>query len=88
MKARTLSKLYLLTKNNVFLFSLNDEQIHQLAEYAMIIESHYERPMDIEWALDGVDDKLYIVQARPETVKSRLSNSRQIEKFHLKEPLQ
>jgi pyruvate,water dikinase len=51
----------------------------------MIIESHYERPMDIECALDGVDDKLYIVQARPETVKSRLSNSRQIEKFHLKE---
>ena len=84
-ESKDLVKTVSVDKEQRFLFSLNDEQIHQLAEYAMIIESHYERPMDIEWALDGVDDKLYIVQARPETVKSRLSNTQQVEKFHLKE---
>ncbi|WP_267523435.1 phosphoenolpyruvate synthase [Campylobacter sp. MG1] len=52
-------------------FSLNDEQIEELARYAMIIEKHYQRPMDIEWGLDGVDGKIYILQARPETVKSQ-----------------
>ena len=66
-------------------FSLNDAQIHQLAHYAMTIEEHYGRPMDIEWALDGSDGELYIVQARPETVKSRQSNSQQIERFQLKD---
>ncbi len=52
-------------------FSLNDEQIEELAKYALIIEKHYNRPMDIEWGLDGIDGKLYILQARPETVKSQ-----------------
>jgi len=52
-------------------FSLNDDQIQELAQYAILIEQHYQRPMDIEWALDGNTNKLYIVQARPETVKSR-----------------
>ena len=51
-------------------FSLNDADVLQLARYAMSIEQHYGRPMDIEWGKDGLDDKLYILQARPETVKS------------------
>mgnify|MGYP000556527590 FL=1 len=67
------------------LFSLDDTQIQQLAHYAMIIEAHYGRPMDIEWALDGNDGELYIVQARPETVKSRQSNTQSIERYQLKE---
>ena len=65
-------------------FSLNDAQIEQLAQYAMTIELHYGRAMDIEWALDGVDGKIYIVQARPETVKSRQS-SQNIERYKLLE---
>ena len=65
-------------------FSLSDSQIEELAQYAMKIESHYGRAMDIEWALDGVDGKLYIVQARPETVKSRQS-TQNIERYHLLE---
>ena len=65
-------------------FSLNDSQIEELAQYAMKIESHYGRAMDIEWALDGVDGKIYIVQARPETVKSRQS-SQNIERYKLLE---
>ena len=52
-------------------FCLTDEQIEELARQAMHIEQHYGRPMDIEWALDGLDGQLYIVQARPETVQSR-----------------
>ncbi|MBU4216605.1 phosphoenolpyruvate synthase [Candidatus Parcubacteria bacterium] len=51
-------------------YSINDAQIKQLAKWAMIIEKHYGRPMDMEWALDGNDNKLYIIQARPETVHS------------------
>ena len=52
-------------------FTLTDDEIQELAEYAVMIEKHYGMPMDIEWARDGVDGKIYIVQARPETVKSR-----------------
>ena len=55
-------------------FCINDQQIEELAKQAMIIEKHYQRPMDIEWALDGTDGELYIVQARPETVQSQSSN--------------
>jgi pyruvate,water dikinase len=55
-------------------FCITDEQVHELARQAMHIEAHYGRPMDIEWALDGVDGELYIVQARPETVQSRSGN--------------
>ncbi|MEA3450264.1 MAG: phosphoenolpyruvate synthase [Patescibacteria group bacterium] len=51
--------------------SISDEQVIQLAEWAMLIEKHYKRPMDMEWALDGKDNKLYIIQARPETVQSQ-----------------
>ena len=52
-------------------FCLDDAQVEQLARYALSIEQHYRRPMDIEWALDGADGQLYILQARPETVVSR-----------------
>ena len=52
-------------------FSISDAEAEDLARYAMIIEQHYQRPMDIEWGRDGGDGKLYILQARPETVKSQ-----------------
>src|SRR5258708_295581 len=52
-------------------FSLADPEVLELARYALAIERHYGRPMDIEWAKDGADGKLYVLQARPETVKSR-----------------
>lgn len=64
-------------------FSLNDDEVMELAKQAQIIEQHYKRPMDIEWAKDGVDGKLYIVQARPETVRSR-EDMQVIERFRLK----
>jgi pyruvate,water dikinase len=64
-------------------FCLNDEEVHELSRQALTIEEHYGRPMDIEWAKDGATGKLYIVQARPETVKSR-GGATQIERFHLK----
>lgn len=56
-------------------FSLADDEIEQLARHALIIEEHYGRPMDIEWAKDGLDGELYILQARPETVVSRATNN-------------
>jgi len=56
-------------------FSLNDADIADLATQAMTIEAHYGRPMDIEWGKDGTDGKIYILQARPETVKSRASGN-------------
>lgn len=65
-------------------YSLSNEDILELARYAMIIESHYGCPMDIEWGKNGVDDKLYILQARPETVKSQESATNITEKFKLK----
>jgi pyruvate,water dikinase len=52
-------------------YSLTDADVEQLARYAMVIEAHYGRPMDIEWGKDGTDGLLYILQARPETVKSQ-----------------
>src|SRR3546814_959122 len=52
-------------------YSLTDEEVIELARYAVIIEKHYQRPMDIEWGRDGIDGKIYILQARPETVKSQ-----------------
>jgi len=64
-------------------FSLSDQQVEALARQAMIIEQHYGRPMDIEWALDGQDEQLYIVQARPETVESRATSI--MERFKLKD---
>ncbi|MFT6990327.1 MAG: pyruvate,water dikinase [Paraglaciecola sp.] len=64
-------------------FSLSDDEIMELAKQAVIIEKHYKRPMDIEWAKDGIDGKLYIVQARPETVRSR-EDMQVIERYMLK----
>jgi pyruvate,water dikinase len=55
------------------LLSLTDAEVEELARHALVIEEHYGRPMDIEWAKDGVDGRLYILQARPETVRSRQS---------------
>lgn len=52
-------------------YSLSESDIEELARYALVIEEHYGRPMDIEWGKDGEDGKLYILQARPETVKSQ-----------------
>ncbi len=63
-------------------FSISDADVHELARQALTIEKHYERPMDIEWAKDGITGKLFIVQARPETVKSR-AKATQIERFML-----
>ncbi|MGR5151546.1 phosphoenolpyruvate synthase [Photobacterium swingsii] len=63
-------------------FSLTDAEIEELAKQALIIEKHYGRPMDIEWAKDGVTGELLIVQARPETVRSR-DDQNVMERFHL-----
>jgi pyruvate,water dikinase len=64
-------------------FSLSDAEIVELAKMAVTIEKHYECPMDIEWGKDGTDGKLYILQARPETVQSR--SGRTIQRFTLKD---
>ena len=58
-------------------YSLTDAEVIELARYAVTIEQHYGRPMDIEWGRDGVDGKLYILQARPETVKSQRPEGKQ-----------
>ncbi|SHO21232.1 Phosphoenolpyruvate synthase [Moritella viscosa] len=63
-------------------FSINDEEVMELAKQAVIIEKHYGRAMDIEWAKDAIDGKLYIVQARPETVRSR-EDKQVMVRFHL-----
>src|ERR1700742_3257770 len=64
-------------------FSITDEDVIELAKYAVIIEKHYERPMDIEWGKDGRDGKIFILQARPETVKSQ-GNGKAEQRFKLK----
>ena len=64
-------------------FSITDAEAHELARFAVSIEKHYGRPMDIEWGRDGVDGKIYILQARPETVKSRESASN-LRRYRLK----
>jgi pyruvate,water dikinase len=64
-------------------FSLTDAEVEALAKQALIIEKHYGRPMDIEWGKDGQDGKLYILQARPETVKSR-DAGQVLQRYHLK----
>jgi pyruvate,water dikinase len=63
-------------------FSIDDDDVHELARQALVIEQHYGRPMDIEWGKDGNTGKIYILQARPETVKSR-GKATQIERFSL-----
>jgi pyruvate,water dikinase len=64
-------------------FSLTDTDVEALSRQALLIETHYGRPMDIEWGKDGADGKLYILQARPETVQSRAG--RTLERFELKD---
>lgn len=64
-------------------FSISETELEQLARQAVIIEQHYGRPMDIEWAKDGLNGQLYIVQARPETVSSH-KQSHQLERYQLK----
>ena len=59
-------------------YSLTDADVEQLARYAMVIEQHYGRAMDIEWGKDGVDGQLYILQARPETVKSQSAGKTEV----------
>jgi pyruvate,water dikinase len=65
------------------LFSITDSEAEELARQALTIEQHYQRPMDIEWAKDGVDGRIYIVQARPETVQSR--SGKVIERYELRQ---
>ncbi len=75
-------------------FSITDEEVATLARYGLIIEEHYTagageyRPMDIEWAKDGQDGELYIVQARPETVQSRKVGGNSFEQYRLKEGME
>lgn len=64
-------------------YSLSDADVLELAGYAMTIEAHYGCPMDIEWGKNGIDNKLYILQARPETVKSQESKSNVVETFKI-----
>lgn len=65
-------------------FSISDAEVIELARFAVIIENHYGRPMDIEWGKDGVDGKLYILQVRPETVNSQKTGE-SVQVFKLKE---
>ncbi|MEO9386298.1 phosphoenolpyruvate synthase [Chromobacterium phragmitis] len=64
-------------------FSISDAEVAELAQYALIIEKHYGRPMDIEWGRDGLDGKLYILQARPETVKSQEDRKDTLRRYRL-----
>jgi phosphohistidine swiveling domain-containing protein len=65
-------------------YSLTNDDVTELARYAVIIEEHYGRPMDIEWGKDGTDGKLYILQARPETVKSQQQGDKAEQRYKLK----
>ncbi len=65
-------------------FSITDDEAHELARSAVVIEQHYGRPMDIEWGRDGQDGKLYILQARPETVKSQEDTAERLRRYRLK----
>lgn len=67
------------------IFSITDEDAIELGKFAVTIEEHYERPMDIEWGKDGVDGQIYILQARPETVKSQETPQGKQIRYHLKE---
>lgn len=68
-------------------FSISDDEAEELARYALTIEQHYGRAMDIEWGLDGVDGKLYILQARPETVQAK-NNLKVLQRYTLKQASQ
>ena len=64
-------------------FAIDEAEVLELARYALIIEEHYGRPMDIEWGRDGLDGKLYILQARPETVQSQEKSARVLRRYSL-----
>lgn len=64
-------------------FSITDTDVEELARHALVIERHYRRPMDIEWGKDGIDGKLYILQARPETVQAR-AGGEMLRRYRLK----
>jgi pyruvate,water dikinase len=64
-------------------FAISDDEAVELARYAVAIEKHYQRPMDIEWGRDGEDGKLYILQARPETVQSKEAGGHQVRRYKL-----
>ena len=81
-KAGKSTKVLDVPENERHAFSLSDKEVLELARYAVAIERHYGRPMDIEWGKDGVTGKLFILQARPETVKSR-GQATQIERYAL-----
>ena len=74
------------TKEEQNSFSINDNELIELANQAILIENHYKCPMDIEWAKDFKDNKLYIVQARPETVQNQLKNALTVEQYSIKPP--
>lgn len=65
-------------------FAISDAEITELAQYAMTIEQHYGCPMDVEWGRDGVDGKIYILQARPETVKSQENRMDTLRRYNIK----
>lgn len=67
------------------LFSINDNDAIELGKFAVTIEEHYERPMDIEWGKDGIDGQIYILQARPETVKSQENAQGKQIRYHIRE---
>ena len=69
-------------------FSLTDTEVETLSNYALSIEAHYGRPMDIEWGKDGTTGKIYILQARPETVKSREQNTKTLVRYRMSETSQ
>lgn len=71
--------------NERTVFSINDNDAIELGKFAVIIEEHYQRPMDIEWGKDGIDGKMYILQARPETVKSQENQHGKQIRYHLRE---
>lgn len=66
-------------------FSIKDSEIEELAKYAVIIEKHYGRAMDVEWGRDGIDGKIYILQARPETVKSQQVRGETLRRYRLED---
>jgi pyruvate, water dikinase len=66
-------------------FSISDDEVHDLARSAVAIERHYGRPMDIEWGRDGRDGQLYILQARPETVKSQQDSAERLRRYRLRD---
>lgn len=66
-------------------YILTDEEVLQLAKWAIIIQQHYQRHMDIEWAKDGISNKIFIVQARPETVHSQNKNKNLFKEYHIKQ---